>query len=77
MNPEYISIYWFFAKLSFSLEVQYQTVFIRLNIEKQFLAILQWTISMSYLILEAFHAKKQISDPVSIQWLGSGSKQIT
>ena len=35
MNPEYISIYWLFAKLSFSLESQYQTVFIRSNIENQ------------------------------------------
>ena len=36
MKPEYISIYWFFFKtFIFQLEIQYNIVFMRSNIENQ------------------------------------------
>ena len=49
MKPEYISIYWFFFKsVIFKLEIQYNIVFMRSNIENQ-LNLIYFTLFYSVL----------------------------
>ena len=49
MKPEYISIYWiFFKSVIFKLEIQYNIVFMRSNIENQ-LNLIHFTLFHTYL----------------------------